>query len=491
MKINLLCQCCGKEFETEYKFRDKKFCSRNCYFDKARKGEVKIGKNKDPNVREVRNCKVCNSAFEVRKKEKRTMCSDKCRLVWAKIPENKEKLKESIKDGVLKKYGVEHVWMVKDIHQKTMTNRDHELSVQKQKNTVREKHLINLTKRLDDSNLELVDEYTKNKNGNTSLFYNFKCTICEKKFKSTLLGSGKIPKCPNCFPTIKNSSLQLFVTNFLDDNKIDYITNTRKIISNELDIFIPSHNLAIELNGLYWHGELNGKNRNYHLNKTKECHQKNIRLLHILEDEIINSPKIVISKLKNVLGIVENKIYARKCEIREVDNHIKKEFLINNHIQGNTKDKIRIGLYHENELVSLMTFAKRKITKGESTWEITRFVSKTNYQVVGGFSKLFKHFLKNYDYQRIVTFADLRWSSYNQNNTVYQKNGFEYDSHTPPSYWYFYRSNNDTKYHRFTFRKDLLVKEGFDPNKTEWEIMQERGFDRLWDCGNLKFIYQK
>lgn len=490
MKIKLTCQCCNKEFETEYKFRDKKFCSRDCYFNSARQGKTKMGRSKDSNVREVRNCKVCNTEFEVRKKEIRTMCSDECRIEWGSRPENKIKLIESIKEGVLKKYGVEHVWQVKEIHEKTMINRDRPLSVERQKNTVREKHLVNLLKNLSDQKLMLMDEYTTNKNGNTSLSYNFSCLTCGKNFQSTLLGCGRIPKCPKCFPNTKNNSLELFITDFLDKNNIKYVTNTRKVISKELDIYIPTHNLAIELNGMYWHGELNGKDRKYHLNKTKECYEQGIRLLHIFDEEIETKPQIVLSKLSNVLGLISNKIYARNCVIKEVDNKTKKEFLINNHIQGDTKDKIRLGLYHKDELVSLITFASRKITKGKSTWEITRFVSKIGHQVVGGFSKLFKYFVKNYDHKRIVTFADLRWSSYNHLETVYNKNGFIYESHTSPSYWYFFKSQNNKKYHRFTFRKDLLVKEGFDPNKTEWEIMQERGFDRIWDCVNIKFVYE-
>lgn len=490
MKINLTCECCNKEFETEYKFRDKKFCSRDCYFNAARQGKTKIGRNKDSNVREKRNCKVCNTEFEVRKKDPRTMCSDECRLEWSSRSENKIRLGESIKEGVIKKYGVEHVWKVKEIHQKTMINRDKKLSIERQKNTVRKKHLVNLIKNLSDNNLLMLDEYTTNKNGNTSISYNFSCTTCGKNFGSTLLGSGIIPKCPKCFTNTKNNSLELFITDFLDKKNIKYITNTRKIISKELDIFIPSHNLAIELNGMYWHGELNGKDRNYHLNKTKECYEQGIRLLHIFDEEIETKPQIVLSKLSNILGLISNKVYARNCIIKEVDNKTKKEFLINNHIQGDTKDKIRLGLYYKDELVSLITFASRKITKGKSTWEITRFVSKIGYQVVGGFSKLFKYFVKNYDYERIVTFADLRWSSYNHLETLYNKTGFTYESHTSPSYWYFFKSRNNKKYHRFTFRKDLLVKEGFDPNKTEWEIMQERGFDRIWDCGNIKFVYE-
>jgi len=158
--------------------------------------------------------------LRLEKKEIRTMCSDECRIEWGSRPENKIKLIESIKEGVLKKYGVEHVWQVKEIHEKTMINRDRPLSVERQKNTVREKHLVNLLKNLSDQKLMLMDEYTANKNGNTSLSYNFSCLTCGKNFQSTLLGCGRIPKCPKCFPNTKNNSLELFITDFLDKNNI-------------------------------------------------------------------------------------------------------------------------------------------------------------------------------------------------------------------------------------------------------------------------------
>lgn len=491
MKINLVCQCCNKEFETDYKFRDKKFCSRECYFQHSREGKIKTGRVKDDSLRETRYCKVCGNDFTVKKTHNKEMCSTECRNVWAKNDNVKSDRVDKIKKTVKEKYGVDHVWNIPEIHNKTISNRDKQSSIEKQKTTVRKKHLVKLNKRLQESNLILMDEYSVNKNGNTSLSYNFSCDICGKNFQSTLLGSGIIPKCPKCFPNNRSSSLEHFITDFLDLNNIKYVTNTRKIISGELDIFIPSHNLGIETNGMYWHGELNGKDKNYHLNKTKECFDKGIRLIHILEEEIINKPEIVLSKISNILGLINEKVYARKCDIREVDNKTKQDFLNKNHIQGDTKDKIRLGLYYNDELVSLITFAKRKITRGDSVWEITRFASKINLQVVGGFSKLFKHFIKKYDHERIVTFADLRWSSYDYLNTVYNKNGFMYESHTKPSYWYFFRSNNSEKYHRFKFRKDLLVKEGFNQNDTEWDIMVKRGFDRIWDCGNIKFIYKK
>jgi hypothetical protein len=43
-------------------------------------------------------------------------------------------------------------------------------------------------------------------------------------------------------------------------------------------------------------------------------------------------------------------------------------------------------------------------------------------------------------------------------------------------------------YHRFNFAKHNLIKCGFDPLKTEKEIMDERGFLRIWDCGSRTWV---
>ena len=57
---------------------------------------------------------------------------------------------------------------------------------------------------------------------------------------------------------------------------------------------------------------------------------------------------------------------------------------------------------------------------------------------------------------------------------------------TTPGYnWY----KSKIKYNRFTFRKDILVKQGEDKNLTEYEIMLNRGFYKVWNTGNLKFEY--
>jgi hypothetical protein len=261
----------------------------------------------------------------------------------------------------------------------------------------------------------------------------------------------------------------------------------RKIINGELDIYIPDLKLAFEFNGLYWHNELY-KDKNYHLNKTELCEKNGIQLIHIYEDDWIYKQDIVKSMILNKLGKTSNKIYARKCEIREItDNKLVREFLDENHIQGFIGSKVKIGLFHENELVSLMMFGKRRVAMGKKTseegeFELLRFCSKLNTNVVGGGNKLFKHFVKNYDPKMITTYTDRSWS----NGNLYNQLGFKYEGKTDPNYYYII---DGIRHHRFNFRKDILVKEGYDPSLTEHQIMLNRKIYRIYDSGSLILKY--
>ena len=70
-------------------------------------------------------------------------------------------------------------------------------------------------------------------------------------------------------------------------------------------------------------------------------------------------------------------------------------------------------------------------------------------------------------------------------NDLYEKSGFTYMGKSNPNYWYVKKLERK---HRFNFTKSKLIKDGFPADKSEWEIMKSRGFDRIWDCGNLKYM---
>ncbi len=308
--------------------------------------------------------------------------------------------------------------------------------------------------------------------------------IFEQKPNNHLYGQG----CPMC--TILSSSQEIEICKLLDNFNIQYIQSDRTILGGkELDIYIQSHNLAIEFNGIYWHSEGNGKGRSYHLNKTKECSDRNIQLLHIFENEWDNHIKKEIWKsiIINKLGICSQKIFARKCTINEVDNKTVKQFLLNNHLQGHTPSSINIGLYYENELVSLMTFGKSRYNKSYQ-YELIRFCNKLNTLVTGGASKIFKYFIRNYNPDSLISYADMRYS----NGTLYENLGFIKLKSSTPNYFYFHKSNKLKLMSRVQFQKHKLNDklELFDTSMTEYQNMLNNGYDRIWDCGNGVYEYK-
>jgi len=274
------------------------------------------------------------------------------------------------------------------------------------------------------------------------------------------------------------------VTNFIKSLNIDMIENNKSILNGkELDIYIPSKKIAVEFNGLYWHSE-EYLNNDYHLNKTNECEQLGIQLVHIFEDEWVHKQDIVKSRIRNILGMTNYKIYGRKTEIKEVSSKETKIFLNKNHLQGNVNSKIKLGLYYNDELVSIMTFGKlRKImghNSSEGLYELVRFCNKLNTNVIGGADKLLKHFIKTYKPIEIISYADRRWSL----GDLYEKLGFKFIYDTIPNYYYIL---NKKREYRFKFRKDILVKQGFDENESEHSIMLTRGIYRIYDSGNKRY----
>lgn len=263
---------------------------------------------------------------------------------------------------------------------------------------------------------------------------------------------------------------------FIRSLGIEFQENKRGIISSELDIYIPSKNLAIEFNGLFWHSEIH-KSKNYHYEKWKECKEKGIKLIQVWEDEWNQKREIIEDIIRSSLGL-NKRIFARKCEMKEIEGKIALKFLEENHIQGYCQSSVRLGLEHEGELVALMTFGRSRFKKDE--YELLRFCCQKGYNVIGGAGKLLNYFLKNNEVQSLVSYANCSIS----NGNLYEKLGFENEGHSL-NYWW---SKNGIRVPRYKCMKTKLVK--IYPqfkNKSEDEIMHINGFYKIYGPGNIKF----
>lgn len=438
-------------------------------------------KIKKTNLKKYGSENVMNSE-EIKEKMKQNNLEKygvECTFQW-------EEQKKKTKKIMLEKYGVEHPSYSKEIQRKTKETlkkrygEDHPSRIYKFINKFKESYRKTMYERLIHSNrlkekcipLFDIDDYSI-----VEKKYQWKCTKCSTIFESNL-EDGKIPRCPECYPIlISTSKFEQEVIEFCKQYYPNLIENDREILADnkELDIFIPEINLAIECNGLYWHSDLQGKDENYHLFKTLKCQEKNIQLIHIFEDEWYNKQDIIESILLAKMGKIEDKIYARKCQIKDVPKNEADDFLFENHLQGPINGK-SVGLYYEDDLVSILTYGKPRFNKNYDL-EILRFCNKKNTIVIGGLSKLVKRIQG-----KIISYCDLRYSD----GKGYLSANFKFSKHSNPNYFYL---KNNQRYSRIQFQKHKLSKvlESYDPNLTEWENMQLNGYDRIWDCGNLVF----
>jgi hypothetical protein len=293
-------------------------------------------------------------------------------------------------------------------------------------------------------------------------------------------GSDPCPICNNYSTGVSTKEKEL--GDFIDSLGFKSVRGDRKSLDGmEIDVLIPDLSVGFEYNGLYWHSEFNLE-KNYHNKKQNAALGKGIKLINVWEDEWLYKLTIVKSKIKHILGVTPNKIFARKCKVDNVDYNTAKKFINENHIQGFCPFKTAVGLFYGSDLVSVCTFGNRKIT-GASNHELLRFCNKIDHHIPGGFSRMLSFYVDECSPAEIVTFADRSWSP--SEDSVYIMNGFEFIKSTEPNYWY---NIDGRRVHRYSYRKDVLVKEGYDRSLSEREIMLDRGIARIYDCGQYKYI---
>jgi hypothetical protein len=357
-----------------------------------------------------------------------------------------EIIKNKIKNTNLCKYGVDNISKSELNHSNTLIGKD-----------------INYIKYLDNyvslfncekgHNFEITsDSYHSRIRYNTPL-----CTVCNP------IGDQK---------SIKEKELLDFIKNIYSGKIISSYRD-----SLEIDIYLPELKIGFEFNGLYFHSN-KFKEKNYHLDKTNYFKEREIRIIHIWEDDWIFKNDIIKSQIKNILYLKSERIFARKCKVIEIkDSKIVSKFLNENHIQGKVNSSFKLGLYYNNELVSIMTFdhfeGRNKMYKGG--WNLNRFCNKLNTNVIGGASKLLSYFIKNCDVKRIISYVDKDWSI----GGLYYKLGFKNVGGNGPDYKYII---DNRRIHKSRYKKSNLKTE-----LTESKQMELNGINKIYDCGKLKF----
>lgn len=478
------CKCCDKQVRFEsYNYGYKTYCSAKCAANDA---ELQA-KKKKTNLERYGSEHVGASQI-IKDKIKKTMLEK----YGAENPMDVPEFVDKIKKTTLERYGVENIMHLKEFKDKCV-----ETNLNNNDGT----HSLNLKETRDKRN-KIFDTRFRKKYikyrfiesiGQELKLFCGKCDNTYEIYRGLFKfrADNNIETCTHCNSIgTQDSYAEQELKEFISSLGVHYTSNDRHIISpKELDIVIEDKKIAIEYNGLFWHSD-KFVDANYHLDKTNACKQQGYTLLHIFEDEWIYKKPIVKSIIKAKAGASDCRIHARKCIIAKVSAKEAKSFLELNHIQGYVQSSHKYGLYYNGDLAAIMTFGNLRKSLGAKSkkeeYELLRYASKLNTIVVGGASRLFKHFINRHNPNKVISYANRRYFSGN----MYTKLGMVFLKETRPNYFY-YNGNELKREQRFKYRKSELVKEGFDSSLSEREIMKNLGYYRIYDSGNYKYEWNK
>ncbi len=484
------------------------YCSKRCSQLDKEKFLKKYGVEHHLKLKEVKEKRkktvlekygVDNIGKTTREKAKQTMLEKYGVDNYTKTKEYKERLKKTS----LKKYGTTHPMKSSTVKEKLMKilNNKRKDIVEKQQKTLQEKYGVNSPMKIPSVKEKVLKRYKekvweklniKLKSINIEplfdfeLFKNYKvknrekllflCKNCNTKFLDHL-DNDHLPVCPVCY---KGTMPKQEIIKFLKDKNITFETNNRNILNSfEIDIFISEKKLGIEINGIYYHtyenlisfrGLSEKEAKNYHRLKWILSTQKNIKLLQFWDSEILNKKDIVLSIISSNLGLNE-KIYARNCEIVELTESKAYEFFINNHIANEVVLGQSFGLVHNGQIVSAISIGKARF--GLDGYEIYRFANKTYTNVIGALGKFVSH-VKNYIKGNLYSYVDLRLFSGKSLETI----GFERIKITEPDYYYTKDFVN------------LIPRQNFMKTKTgkkEKNFTQKNNYHKVFSVGNALY----
>lgn len=223
----------------------------------------------------------------------------------------------------------------------------------------------------------------------------------------------------------------------IEEGKVGLYSDNR-----EVDIYILSKKVGIEVNGLYWHTE-QFRNRDYH--RRKKFDLNDIRLIQFTDKQWNERGNICRSIILNALGL-SKKIGARECTIEAYDTVTKdiRSFFEDNHMDGFVGGFKYILLRYNGEIVAGIILGR------------SRFLSYVNLSLFD--ATLYK------------------------NNPSWVFNGYS-------DIGYFWTDGNEVISRYKAMKKNLASwLKDYDSSKSESENMRLNGYHRYFDCGNAIYV---
>jgi len=529
LKIDCSCDYCGLPFqrtisnlERSHKHIKKDSCGKKECVQKKKKEvfNLKYGCDNPFQSQEIKQ-KIADSNLqkygvvnptqneEIRKKQKST-CLEK---YGVENPFQSQEIKDKIKRQNINLYGVENSFQRKEVQekQKKTIQKNYKVSHYSKTDEYKEK-IINtnlerygveqtfmashIQEQIKQTNLEkygvenpLANKQVQEKVRQTCL----ELFGVENPMNSPEILSKMISTCIKeygKFPVGKYGKTQDEIKEWLNSFGFNFSSDYEVLENKEIDLLDKDKKVGIEYCGLYWHNDTSPepRDRTYHIGKYKNCLKKDVQLLTIFEDEWKSRQDQCKSHIKSILGIYNNKVFARKCKVVEISKEEARRFFDSYHIQGsNSLGLVFFGLFFQDELCAVMSLGRHTRKTDISKKEITldRLCFKDGFNVVGGASKLFCQCLewaKIYGYKKVISFSDNRWSL----GRVYEKMGFILDEEYGADYSYVEIKNPRKRLSKQSQKKSIT---NCPAELTEHTWAVQRGLARIYDCGKKRWTF--
>lgn len=320
---------------------------------------------------------------------------------------------------------------------------------------------------------EINNEFLESRTNNAKCFVSVTCNRCNKEFQRSIYGiiRGKL-RCDSCDRSY-SSNLEKEIHDFVCSLTNEKIYKRYLGSWGEIDIYVPNKNLGIEVNGLYWHSEAILDDKLYHQKKSDKTAEKGIKLVQIYEDDWRTKREIVESIIRHRLGLSQ-KIGARLCELRQLSSEEKKKFFDENHIDGDTKSSLALGLIYNKEIIAAASYRTPFHKKWDGYAELARFCTKKNVSVAGALSKLTKHFVKTSG-KSLMSYQDTRLGG----SRSYEQAGFKKVDETSVMFWW---TDTQKRYNRFSTRAS-------GDNSEEQNSIIGRKL-KIWGNKNYIWVYE-
>ena len=437
-------------------------------------------------------------------------------FVLGMLPRTKEKqdaINRKREETTLKKYGVSHVSHLSDVKSKKKKSLLEHYGVDnpsKSKEIQNKKRDIFLKKYGVDNPMKsdiIKQKFRDNYNAKYGVDNPFQLDVVKDKIKETNnenLGVDYPTQCQDVRDKVRNTFMERYgvpytfmlskewidandskpnrdFAELLDNNNITY---EREFRCGKYSYDFKVGNTLIEINPTATHntyfspyGDKCVKDKNYHRDKSNLAKENGYNVVHVFDwDDKIK----IINLLRD-----RDTVYARKCDIQLVDSVECNQYLAIYHLQGKCNNQtIRLGLYYNSQLVSLMTFGKPRYNN-RYEYELLRYCA--SYNVIGGAEKLFKYFVDNYKPSSIVSYCDTSKFS----GKVYDTLGFsKVNDNKPSCHWYSVKEDKHITDNLLRMQGyDRLFKENHGKGTSNEELILARGYLPVYDCGQSTYVY--